>query len=386
VAEGIFLKTREAVELGLLEDFRAGRRTRQQVAELLGVSERTIARRVSKIRRHGVIGIKHGNHGKTPVNRRIETEKERALELARTTYAAFNLSHCFEYLKTQHGVACCYDTFRKWCRGAGLGRRLRRRASKARMLRERMASEGLMLQMDGSHHRWNGKDEWCMVGAIDDATSTMAAARFFPGETTWACFHVLRTVIERYGVPEILYTDCAGWAGGSEKRRGFSQFARACEELGIKLLTTSSPEAKGRIERAWRTCQDRLVPELALAGISGMTDANRYLEQVFLPTYWNARLTVVPRDATTRYRPLAPHQSIDEIVCFKYWRRVVANHTVSLDTKTYRLRPGELGSLRGKEVVAHVTEDGAVSWFYGRQRLSSELCIRPRGRRLGNAS
>lgn len=386
MAEGIFLKTREAIELGLLEDFRAGRRTRREVAELLGLSERAVARRASKIRRLGPAGIKHGNFGCKPVNERPSEERERALELARTTYAAFNLAHCFEYLKAEHGITCCYDTFRKWCRRAGLGRRLKRRASKARLMRERMANEGLMLQLDGSPHRWNGRDEWCLIGAIDDATSTMAAARFFPTETTWGCFAVLRAVIERYGVPEILYTDGAGWAGGGEKRRYFSQFVRACEELGIRLITTSSAEAKGRIERAWRTCQDRLVPELALADIKGMADANRYLEQVFLPTYWNARLTVVPREKTTRYRPLAPHQSPDEILCFKHWRRVLNNHSVSLDGKTYRIHPGALGTLRGKEVVAHVTEDGSVSWYYGRQRLESDLWTRPRPRHLGEAS
>lgn len=370
--------TRELVELGLLEDFRAGRRSRSEVASLLEVSERTVARKIKKLREKGPAGIKHGNYGHIPVNRRVDSEREKAIGLAKTIYAAFNLAHCFEYLVDQHGVTCCYDTFRKWCRSAGLGKRPKRRPSKARLRRERMAGEGLMLQMDGSHHRWNGKDEWCLIAAIDDATSTMAGARFFPSETTWGCFTVLRSIIESRGVPEIIYTDGAGWAGGGEKRRFFSQFVRACEELGIKLLTTSSPESKGRIERSFRTLQDRLVPELALASITGMTDANRYLEQVFLPKYWNARLTVAPRDMKPKYKQLAPHQDLSEILCFKQWRKVNSDNTVSLDANLYQLYPGELGTLRKKEVVAHIQEDGHVEWYYGSQRIRSERSRRPK--------
>jgi hypothetical protein len=299
------------------------------------------------------------------------------LELATTTYRAFNLSHCHDYLVANHGITVSYDCFRKWCIKAGLGRRHKRRPSKARLHRERMAHEGVMLQLDGSPHRWNGKDEWCLIAGIDDATSTMAGARFFPTETTWGCFAVLRTIIERYGIPEIIYTDNAGWAGGGEKRRFFTQFIRACEELGISLITTSSPEAKGRIERAFRTTQGRLVAELALNGITGMVDANRYLEQVYLPKYWNARLTVEARSPTSRYRGLRLDQKLDDILCFQHKRRVNRNHTVSLGAKIYRIRNPELGSLSGKEVTAHVTEAQEVTWHYGKHRLTTELITKP---------
>ena len=369
---GIILSTRESIRLGLLDDFRTGKRTRSEVAVLLGITERSVSRIVKKLRDKGPLGVKHGNYGKLPVNKRSQSEREAALELVRTKYRDFNLAHCFEYLVRDHGISCCYDTFRKWCRLAGLGKHRKRRASKARLMRERMSGEGIMLQMDGSHHKWNGKDEWCLIAGIDDATSTMPGAKFFPGETTWGCFTVLRSIIERFGIPEILYTDCAGWAGGGEKRRHFSQFVRACEELGIRLITTSSPESKGRIERAFRTLQDRLIPELALASITTMTDANRYLEQVFLPTYWNARLTVVPRDNKPKYRPLAPHQDLGEILCFKQWRKVNRDHTVSLDAAIYQLYPEDIGSIRGKEVIAHIQQDGHVEWYYGHRRIRSE--------------
>ena len=380
MAEGFFVSTREAVELRLLEDFRAGRKTRSQVAQLLGVRERTVTRRASKIRVGGPAGIKHGNTGRKPVNRLGDELRTAALELARTTYAAFNLAHCHEYLVAKHGVTVSYDTFRKWCFKEGLGKRRRRRPSKARLHRERMAHEGLMIQMDGSPHKWNGRDEWCLIAAIDDATSTMVGARFFPTEATWGCFAVLRMIIERYGIPEILYTDNAGWAGGGEKRRHFTQFIRACEELGICVVTTSSPEAKGRIERSFRTTQDRLIPELALNGITGMADANRYLDQVYLPDYWNARLTVEPRSPTSRYRGLRLDQNLDLILCFKYRRRLARNHTIQLHGINYRVYKPELGSLAGKEVVAHITEDGIVSWYYGQTLLTAVVLVPPKRR------
>ena len=383
MAGGFFLKTREAIELGILEDFRAGRKSREQASVLLGISLRAVSRRAGKVRRLGAIGVKHGNCERPPANKKSEMERERAIDLAKRIYPDFNLKHCHERLRENHDVQCSYATFRRWCVAAGLGKRRRRRPSRARLARERLANEGLMLQMDGSHHRWNGKDEWCLVAAIDDATSRIPAAQFYPSETTWACFHVLRSVISRFGVPELLYVDGAGWAGGGIKRQNFSQFVRACEELGIRIIVASSPEGKGRIERAFRTLQDRLIPELRLAGASSMVDANRYLEQVFLPSYWEKTLTVAPREAVSRYRPLALHHQLDHVLCFKHWRRVRRNHTVDLDAVTYLLTPGTLGSLSGKEVQAHIDETGNVAWYYGTQRVEAKVMTRPKSRWTG---
>lgn len=118
----------------------------------------------------------------------------------------------------------------------GGGRRWKK--SKRIVLRERMSSEGLLLQMDGSHHAWNGKDKWCLIAAIDDATSDIPYAEFFKTETTHGCMKVLRKIIELRGVPRIIYTDQAGWSTGG-KRNSFSQFVRACEELGIRVIATS---------------------------------------------------------------------------------------------------------------------------------------------------
>jgi hypothetical protein len=374
---GIFMSKNELVALRILEDFQRGVISRCEAADLLTCSERAVTRRTKKVRLKGAEGIKHGNYRKPAVNRIDAGKREQMLKLARDIYFDFNMAHCLEMLQKIHSLTTSYTTFHRWCRQAGIAKRKRRRTSKARVYRERMACEGLLLQMDGSHHRWNGEDEWCLIAMIDDATSEIPGARFFDGETTLGCMKVLRAVIEAKGVPQMIYTDEAGWAGGGEKRRGFSQFVRACAELGIRVITTSSAESKGRIERAWRTMQDRLVPELRLAGITSMLDANRYLEQVYLPKYWHVRNTVQARDETSRYRQLQPYENLDEIFCIKHMRQIHSDHTVRFEGRLYKITDRRYGSLKNKEASIHVYEDGSIALYYGHIKLEYELVILP---------
>lgn len=374
---GLYVSTKEQVIFRIIEDYRAGKLSRKEAAVLLGVNERTITRRAKKVREQGLRGVKHGNSRKQPANLLPAQLKHEMLRLAADVYPNFNLRHRLEMIEMEHGLRVSYGTFYTWCRQAGLGKGKKRRKSKAHTYRERMANEGLMLQMDGSHHAWNGIDTWCMIALIDDATSDVPFGHFYDGETTLNCMKALRGVIESKGLPEIIYTDEAGWAGGGEKRRGFSQFVRACDELGIKVITTSSAEAKGRIERLWRTCQDRLIPELAHYGIKGMIDANRYLDQTFWPSYWRERNTVVAREATTRYRPLPRHVNLDDVLCMKYERLVRRDHTVWYDNQTYKIVDRDYGRIAGKTVSIHVYENGSVELFLGHRRLASELVIPP---------
>lgn len=366
---GIVVSVHEEFVFRVIEDFRVGRVSRKQAADLLGVTERQVSRVATKVRRLGLRGVKHGNYGRTPVNRLSEGVRTEALDLAARLYPDFNMAHCLEVLRERHSVGVSYGTFHHWCREAHIGKHRRRRASKARMHRERMANEGLLLQMDGSHHAWNGRDKWCLISLIDDATSHIPAAKFFPGETTQGCMEMLRQVVQQKGIPEAILTDGAGWAAHG-KRENFSQFKRACEELGVRLITTPVPESKGRIERSFRTFQDRLVPELRLNNIESMIDANRYLEEVFLPNYWNTRNTVMPRLTETRYRAVPRDVNLDHIFCEKYLRVVRSDHTVEFEGRTYRLSRPRIGSLKGKpiDVVVSFT-DGSIALQYGHLNL-----------------
>ena len=368
--KGIYMSKNDQFKYSIIEEYRRGELSRREASEVLGISERSVQRWAKSVRECGLVGIKHGNCGRRPVNRYASSLEEKAMSLVKDLYYDFNIVHAKEMVEERHGIKVSYATFHKWCRRAGVGRSKRRRSSKARVSRERMANEGLMLQMDGSHHRWNGKDEWCLIAVIDDATSDIPYAEFFPGETTWSCFTVLRKVIERKGIPYVIYTDRAGWAGA--KRENFSQFKRACEDLGIQLIQTSSPQSKGRIENAWKTIQGRLVPELRLNEIKSMTDANRYLQQVFLPLYWAKRNTVVAKSKTNRYRPLPGYMDLDIILTYQHVRLVANDHSVSFEGDRYKIITKKYGSLRKKEVVLHKHKDGNIQIYLGHVKLEYE--------------
>ena len=378
MAKGIFMSTLEQLIYSIIEDFRTGKITRKESALILGVSEKTITRKAEAIRKFGMVGVKHGNCGKSAVNRVDPAIETTVIELIKNIYFDFNICHAREMLEKEQCIIVSYGTLYKWCRIAGLSKGKRcRRSSKGRMLRERMANEGLMLQMDGSHHKWNGKDQWCLIALIDDATSDIPYAEFSATETTVACMNVLQRVIELRGIPDIIYTDFAGWSGNG-KRRDFSQFKRACEELGIRVISTSSPESKGRIERAWRTFQDRLVPELRHHQITSMKGANQYLQQNFIPLYWTQRNTVQPRSQTSRYKAVPEHIDLNEIFCLKFDRHVQSNHTISFEGATYRIIDTRYGSLKRKIVTVHRYHDGRVGLFYGHLQLEYQKFKEPK--------
>ncbi len=363
--DGVFMSSDDQVRFRVVEDFRSGKLTRKGAALKLGKSERTVSRVAKKMRRLGMAGIKHGNFGRVPVNKIGAETRGFYIRLYREKYPQFNFSHALEKIIEMESPPqkVSYSTFRRWCREVGLGKVRRRRRSKAHLRRERMANEGYMLQLDGSPHKWNGKDEWTLIATIDDATSDVPIAEFFESETTLACMGVLRRVIECRGVPEFILTDCAGWSTGSIKRNHFSQFVRACQELDIRVIGTPSAQSKGRVERLNRTMQDRLIPELALLGIKAMKDANRYLDQVFLPDL-RRRISVEPRFKESRYRPIPNGVDLNEVFCCKYLRTVNRDHTVQFGANRYRLEFEGVGSLWKHQVEIRKYEDGTVAICY----------------------
>ncbi len=176
-----------------------------------------------------------------------------------------------------------------------------------------------------------------------------------------------------------MYTDGAGWAGGGGKRQNFSQVVRACESLGIKIIRANSAQAKGRIERSYKTIQSRLIPELRLKGINSMRDANRYLEQVFWPD-WNRRYTVEARDKISRYRPLRAVENLQEILCMHYDRKINSDHTFSFENKRYRLDTGKYGNLRKKTIEIHQYQDRSFRVFYADDVLQCDEIKLPKRR------
>lgn len=368
--EGVFLSIDEIVLHKIINDFLAGKISRRDAAIKLSMSERQVTRVAKKVRKQGVVGVSHGNRNRRPHNASSLDLREWYVNTYSSKYKNFNFRHAMEMMAL-HEVApraVCYSTFRMWCREAGLGKVRRRRTSKARVSRERSAQEGFMLQLDGSPHKWFGEEKSCLITMIDDATSDIPAAAFFETETTWGCFNVLQEVILSRGIPEVILTDEAGWSTGGTKRQSFSQFARACEELDIKLIGTPSAESKGRVERSNRTTQDRLVPELELYGIKSMQGANGYLKQVYLP-HWRESLTVKPASAEKRYRKVPPTLDLKEVLCYKFKRIVNRGHQISFNNQTYTLDPGKHGNLWKKQIVIHQYQDESFAFFYNQRRI-----------------
>ena len=242
----------EQRRLEVIQRFREGKLTRSQAASLLGLSVRQVYRLRAKLQSEGPLGLVHGNVGREPPNKTPKEVARRIKDLAEKKYFDVNFVHMREHFLSDEDLVASYATIRRCCLEVGIAKHLKRIARRRREYRTRMACEGVLLQMDGSPHKWNGKDTWTLIGMIDDATSEITSARFFCSETTVGCMSVLTKTVERKGVPLALYTDKAGIFGGN-KRQDFSQFERACSEFGITILYAHSPKpragSKGPCER-----------------------------------------------------------------------------------------------------------------------------------------
>jgi transposase-like protein len=382
--DGIFMSKREQVIYCVIEDYRIGKLSRSEAAMKLNVSEKTIQRKAKKVRLQGITGMKHGNLGKRPRNQYPDDFRARVLDIYRNKYWDFNFKHALEMMLRFDKIKVSYSTFRTWCREKGLGKVRRRKTSKPRIYRERSHTEGFMLQMDGCHDPWNGRDKWCLISMIDDATSNIVFAEIFHSETTWACLMALKSVIQTKGVPEFILTDRAGWASRGNKRIHFSQFVRACEELDIRVISTSNPESKGRVERSYRTIQDRLKPELRFHNITSMTDVNRYIQQVFLPE-WERKFTVIPRSPINRFKAISPRVNLDRIICLKYKRQVNRDHTVHFEGDRFKIK-NPTRNLWKSEVMVHKDITGKIEISYDHQILEIEKIVLPTRKWVRNAN
>lgn len=374
---GVYLSKNDQFKLMCIQEYREGSRSLEEIALTLGVHVKTAGRWVKQVAAHGVQGLVHGNKGKRPTIAKDEEFKRTVIKLVKERYYDCNIAHCRDLLEQEHGLKVAYSTLHLWCSKEGVYRRKRRRPSKARMQRERLSNEGLMVQFDGSKHAWNGQEDWVLIAGIDDASSEIPYAEFFTVENTWNCMKVLKEIIKRKGIPVSLYTDKAGWLAGG-KRQEFTQFVRACEELGITVIPANSPQAKGRIERAWDTLQSRLIPELRLAGITTMPAANQYLNETFLPKYWNIRNTVVPKNEISRYQKIPEWLNLEETLCWKYDRHVRHDTTFSFAGSLWKITGGVIGSFRRKQIKIHLYEDGSFCAFYGHFRLATVEVVKSR--------
>ena len=246
--------------------------TTREAAELMGVSRRHLFRLKKAYREEGPGGLAHGNRGRRPAHAIAEDIRGRVIELAENGYFGYNHTHLHEELVAAHGITLSRRSLTRILRTAGLRSPRRRRPRRHRSRRERMPQEGMLMQVDGSHHSWlEGRGpRLVLVGVVDDATGELVHALFREQEDAQGYLMLLRESVRKKGVPIAWYSDRHSvfrrndkepWTLGEELagRREPTQVARALEELGINLILAHSPQAKGRVERCWGTLQDRLV-------------------------------------------------------------------------------------------------------------------------------
>ena len=356
---------KEQARLQVLNSLLTEHMTLDQAATLMGVTTRHTRRILAAYREKGVAAVAHGHRGRRPPNATPEPVATAVVHLARTRYAGANHTHLSELLSERDGIDIGRTTLRRILTGAGLSSPRRRRPPKHRVRRQRMPREGMLIQMDGSHHPWLGGQAppFTLLIAVDDATGTVVDALFCQQEDAHSYFLLIQGLVQHVGIPVALYTDRHGvfrHTPGSGLPGMPTQFGRAMDELGIQMIFALSPQAKGRVERTGGTFQDRLVTELRLAGASGLGEANRVLEQ-FLPRF-NRRFRVPPQHPEPAFRPLDPELCLEQVLCFKHRRKVARDNTVRFQLHTLQLLPGaERPSYAGAAVEVLEGLDGRLS-------------------------
>ncbi len=347
-----------------------------QAAEVLGMSERTFRRWRDRHETEGLAGLFDRRLGKASARRVPVDRIAWMVELYRTRYMGWTVKHFNDHLRRDHGFAWGYTWTKTQLHAAGLVTPAPRRGAHRRKRPPRPMA-GMMLHQDGSTHRWlEGEGELDLIVTLDDASSEIYSAFLVEQEGTMSSFAGLLEVSAARGLPCSLYTDRGSHyfhtaeAGAKVDKTKPTQVGRALAQLGIEHIPGYSPQARGRSERAFETLQDRLVKELALAGIGSIEAANRFIAELYLPDH-NARFARPPEQPESAFVPVAIEQ-VRDILCCQETRTVgndncVRYHGLSLQIPPSPIRPHFVKA----RVRVHDYPDGTLAVFHGPRRLAS---------------
>jgi len=384
--ETFAMSAKERDRLVVLGRVKRGELTLAKASELVGLSYRQVKRVYRRFCGEGSRGLVHRLRGR-PSNRRRLAVKEQALALYASQYGDFGPTLAAEYLAKEHQIELAVETLRQWLLSAGLWRR-RRQGRPHRSRRARKEHGGEMVQMDGSHHDWfEGRRGWAVLMVMIDDASGRIVAQFFEGETTVAALTTFGSYARKFGLPRCLYVDQdsiyrtdrevtqAEALAGQEAR---TQFGRAMQELGVRIILAGSPQAKGRVERSNGTLQDRLVKALRKKGINDLESANRYLEEEFLADF-NERFTVKPAQRADVHRGLPVGVKLERVLAIHDERVVQNDWTVRWQNRWFQVsrRHRALG-LAGRRITICEQLDGQMVLLHqGRTLHYQELSARP---------
>jgi transposase len=346
----VTMSQKELQRVKVMENAAGGRLSVREASRLLHLSERQVRRLKRRYQPDSIDWVHHGNLGRSTPWAVSSPQKQLILTLARGKYVGFNDSHLTEKLCAEEGLALSRETVRRILRAAQLASPQHRRPRKYRSRRPPRPRFGMMALTDASRHDWlQGRGpELTLLGFQDDATGQILAAHFqLEPENTIGYLRALHAMILAHGIPLSLYRDRHGifqrndshWTLAEQLagKQSPTQLGRALEQLGIAQIPAYSPQAKGRIERAWRTCQDRLVSELRLAQATTLAHANRVLA-AFCADY-NQRFARPAADAACDFRRLPRRFDLARCLSLHYQRVVAADHTVTLGAHAIALPP-----------------------------------------------
>jgi len=347
-----------------------------EAAELLGIDERTLRRWCRRYEEDGEAGLLDRRLGQPSPKRVAEEEAEEVERLYRERYAGFTAKHFHEHAVAHHGLRWGYTWTKTYLQERGhLKKAPRRGAHRRKRLRKPLP--GMMLHQDGSPYRWVPALDRSLdlIVTLDDATGAIYSAFLVEEEGTQSSFAALAEVFGAHGLPLSLYTDRGSHyfvtpkAGAKVDKRALTQVGRALAQLGIEHIAAYSPQARGRSERAFRTLQDRLPKELALAGIANVAAANRFIVETFLPDY-NRRFAVAPAEPGTAFVAV-PRAQWQDLLCVQEERIVGNDNTVAFNRLRLQIPQSRLRAHFVKaKVRVHHYPDGIYAIFHGPRCLA----------------
>jgi len=386
--ERLALSEWERDRLKILHEVAAGHLKQRQGAEQCGLSERGFRKLLKRYRDHGDAAVAHGLRGRASNRRLDEDMAARAIAAVERQYRDFGPTLATEYLRKDAGLAISRESLRRLMMQRGIWRAKPRKLRDVHVWRPRRSCRGELVQWDTSVHAWledRGPEKMYLVALIDDATSTLFA-RFVAADSTEHHMRVLWAYMARYGRPQAVYTDKAslfqptlspGWKGEEPGPKNETQMGRALRELGIEWIAAHSPQAKGRVERSFGTLQDRLVKGLRMAGAATLEEANRHLEESFLPE-WNQRFVVAPESAVDAHRAMGETLCLESILSHVEPRRVNNDYTIAWAGGRWQipkaaLRPG----IRGTTIRVEERLDGTMQARIGDGFVRLSECETP---------
>lgn len=371
------MSQKELQRIPVIEAVLAKQMAQIEAAECLGLSTRQLRRLERRVQAEGPAGLIHRSCGQPAHHRLAVGLRQRVVGLLRQKYSDFGPTLACEKLSEAEKIILSDETVRQWMRAEGIFNG-RRRPRPHRQWRERRACYGQMVQMDGSHHRWleDRGPEFVLMGYVDDATGRVYA-RFYPSENREAAFDSFKRYCRLYGIPQSVYLDRHSIYKSPGKptledqlanRWPQTQFERALSELGVEVIHAYSPQAKGRVERLFRTFQDRLIKELRLAGIQSLPEANGFLKG-FLVRY-NRRFSRPPRQAGNLHRPAPAGKMLSQVLCEKEPRVVTNDGTIQIDGQRFQLLPPGIRPLAKKGVLVTISPKGKMRVLYEGRELA----------------